>query len=226
MRQEEACWIRDRVASHVPSAGTEQSPVALNLGSGTRQSREVAKPYIDQLTLQPLRAKGYRIVHSDLIEGDGIDLSGDLFDPAFQRQLTELRPAVVLFCNVLEHLPAPLRRQVPEVLARILAPGGHLFITVPRSYPYHADPVDTMYRPAPEEVARLFASLQLVASEVIESDSYLTEFMQGSRWKRLRKVLRMLFPFVRPRRWLSHAHRFFWLHRPYRHSCLLLRKPD
>jgi hypothetical protein len=36
----------------------------------------------------------------------------------------------------------------------------------------------------------------------------------------------MFFPFMRPKRWLSHAHRFLWLFRPYRLTGVVLRKPS
>jgi hypothetical protein len=225
MRLEEAQWIGAALARHILLANGAAGAVALNLGSGTRKSREVSKPYIDELALAPLRRNGWRVVHSDLIEGDGVDLAGDLFDPAFREVLNGLRPRVVMFCNVFEHLPDRLRVQVPSILERLVAPGGHLFITVPRSYPYHADPIDTMYRPAPQEVAALFPGMLVVDAQVLDSDSYGAEFRRGSPWQRVRKLLRLLFPFVRPKRWLSHTHRFFWLRKPYRHSCLLLRKP-
>ena len=39
----------------------------------------------------------------------------------------------------------------------LLPQGGLFFVTVPYSYHYHADPIDTMYRPSPEELASLFA---------------------------------------------------------------------
>ena len=225
MRIEEASWIGQGISRFLPAAPTGAAPIALNLGSGTRHSREIAKPYIDRLTLAPLREAGYRVLNSDLFEGEGIDLVGDLFDPDFQRRLQELQPKFILFCNILEHLPTKLRTRVPEVLGTVLAPGGLLFLTVPHSYPYHADPIDTMYRPTPEQVASLFPMLDVVEGRLVQSSDYRSEFMQGSLSKRLRKLLRMLFPFVRPKRWLSHAHRFLWLYRPYLHSCVMLRKP-
>ncbi len=226
MRIEEARWIEGCIARYIGMPESPIGEVMLNLGSGTRKAREVSKPYVHAHTIEPLLRAGFRVVHSDLIEGDGIDMSGDLFDPAFQQRLAELQPQVIMFCNVLEHLPMRLRLQVPAVLERLLAPGGHLFITVPRSYPYHADPIDTMYRPTPQQVAALFPSLQVLDARVIDSDSYLSEFRRGSMGRRTAKLLRLLFPMVRPRRWLSHVHRFFWLYRPYQHSCLLLRKPE
>jgi SAM-dependent methyltransferase len=223
MRIEEARWLEARYRELLDAAC--EAPVALNLGCGTRKSREVSKPYIQSMTIAPLTALGYRVVHSDLMQADGVELQGDIFDPAFQLRLATLQPRIVLFCNVLEHLPVKLRDQVPEIFNRILAPGGRAFITVPHSYPYHADPLDTMYRPSPKEVARSFSSFELEAAEVIDSQSYGDEFFAASPGRRIRKVLRLLFPFVRPKRWLSHAHRFMWLTKPYRHTCVVLRKP-
>lgn len=225
MRIEEARWIEQLLTAKVLPVISAGGGVALNLGSGTRKAREGSKHFIQSMTIDPMLAAGLQVVHSDLLAGDGVDLSGDLFDAAFQARLQELRPKIVMFCNVLEHLPNHLRTQVPDACTRILAPGGFLIVTVPNSYPYHADPIDTMYRPTATQVAALFPSLQVVDAQVIDSESYWVEFMQGGLWRQLRKLLRLLFPFVRPKRWLSHAHRFLWLGRPYRHSCVLLRKP-
>jgi hypothetical protein len=59
----------------------------------------------------------------------------------------------------------------------------------------------------------------------VDCGSYGEEFAQGTPGRRARKLLRLLFPFVRPKRWLTHAHRFLWLNRPYRISCVLMQKP-
>lgn len=226
MRPQEAAWIETQLRTHVLPAWPEPARVtALNLGSGTRKAREVSKPFVQQRTIAPLLAAGVRVVHSDLLEGDGIDLSGSLFDAGFAARLAALEPQLLYFCNVLEHLPVELRDQVPGILDRIVPPGGFALITVPHSYPYHADPIDTMYRPGAREVAALWPHWQCVASAELEAGSYREEFMAASPMRRVRKVLRMLFPFVRPRRWRSHAHRFAWLWRPYIQTCVLLRKP-
>lgn len=223
MRPQEAAWIARVLDQHVLASSSGQT--ALNLGSGTRKAREVSKPYVQAQTIEPLLRAGWRVVHSDLLEGEGIDLSGSIFDAPFQQRLAGLKPSLVYFCNVLEHLPVNLRDQVPAILESIVAPGGHLLITVPHSYPYHADPIDTLYRPSPAEVAALFPGWTVVAQAALEAGSYREEFMAGSLGKRIRKVARMAFPFVRPRRWWSHAHRFAWLWKPYVQTCVLLRKP-
>jgi SAM-dependent methyltransferase len=46
----------------------------------------------------------------------------------------------VLCTQVLEHVPEPL--QVLEEVARVLKPGGHLFLSVPQSWPQHQKPYD------------------------------------------------------------------------------------
>ena len=184
MRLEEARWIATEIALHIPRADLTRDrttePLVLNLGSGTRRAREVSKPHIDRLTLAPLREAGYRIVHSDLLEDEGVDLSGDLFDGAFQQQLADLKPRIVMFCNVLEHLPVGLRQDVPKIIDRLVPAGGYLVMTAPRSYPYHADPIDTLYRPSPEELAQLFPSMKLAGRAVVGCGSYREEFLNSS----------------------------------------------
>jgi hypothetical protein len=96
---------------------------------------------------------------------------------------------------------------------------------VPYSYPYHADPIDTLYRPNPEELCACFPSYEVLEARTIESESYGDEFIAGGPARMARKLLRMFFPFVRPRRWLSHAHRMLWLFRRYSLSAVVLRKP-
>jgi hypothetical protein len=67
------------------------------------------------------------------------------------RRLCRLEPKALLCCNLLEHVldPERLALHCLELLPR----GGLLFVTVPFSYPYHRDPIDTMYRPDPTRQA-------------------------------------------------------------------------
>jgi hypothetical protein len=219
MRRQEAAWIGEKLRA-LPGAR-----VVLNLGSGSRRFREISKPYIDREIFDPLVRGGARVVHADLQAGEGIDISGDLFDPAVQARLRELRPQVVLACNIMEHLPEDCRERFPEVLDSLLPPGALLVATVPYSYPYHADPIDTLYRPSPAQLCACFPHYEVLDARLIESESYGDEFVAGGPLRMVRKLLRMLFPFVRPKRWLSHAHRMLWLFRPYVLTGVVLRKP-
>ena len=219
MRKQEAAWIGQKLRA------LNGQRVVLNLGSGSKRFREVSKPYIDRDIFDPLVRSGARVVHADLKSGEGIDISGDMFDPAIQGRLRSLGPDTLIACNIMEHLPKDFRERFPAALDAMLAPGGVLVITVPYSYPYHADPIDTLYRPSPQELCALFPGYEVLEARTIESESYGDEFVAGGPVRMVRKVLRMFFPFVRPKRWFSHAHRMTWLFRPYKLSGVVLRKP-
>jgi len=218
MRKQEAAWVGEQLR------GAATCRVVLNLGSGSRRFREVSKPYIDRDIFEPLARAGARVVHADLKSGEGIEVSGDLFDAAIQARLRALSPDAIVACNIMEHLPEDLRGSFPAVLDSLLRPGGVLVVTVPYSYPYHADPIDTLYRPSPKQLCALFPGYQVIDARTIDSESYGDEFVAGGPWRMTRKVLRMFFPFVRPKRWFSHVHRFLWLFRPYRLTGVVLRK--
>src|SRR3954470_22382289 len=183
MRKQEAAWVAEKLL------GIGGRRVVLNLGSGSKRFREVSKPYIDLQVFEPLRRTGARVVHADLKAGEGIDISGDLFDPCIQARLRELGADAIVACNIMEHLPAELRERFPEVLDSLLPAGGVLVITVPYSYPYHADPIDTLYRPCPEELCACFPGYEVLYAQVIRSESYGQEFVAGGPARMVRKVL-------------------------------------
>lgn len=226
MRKDEARWVHDALLRHLPHATADaEPPVVLNLGSGSRRAREVQKPHIQELTLAPVAARGYRLVHSDRFADDGVDLQGDLFDPEFVARLALLRPALVYFCNVFEHVDAAARARLPAILDSMVPAGGLLLVTAPLSYPYHPDPIDTYYRVTPEQIAGLFPAYVSLESQAVDCGNYGEEFFANSPVKRVRRVVRLFFPFIAPRRWLTLAHKFLWLRKPYRISCQLMRKP-
>lgn len=226
MRIEEAVWIGQSLARHLRGGPSTPGRAVINLGSGPRRAREINKPHVHLHTILPLEQAGFRVVHSDLMPDEGVDVAGDLFDPVLQSRLRALDAELVMFCNVLEHLPARLLPGLPRALDAVVPPGALLLLAAPHSYPYHPDPIDNMSRPDPEQLAALLPGWELVDRTLVRAEGYGPEFRRGSVWKRVRKLLRLLFPFVRPRRWLSHAHRMLWLRRPYLHALVLLRKPS
>jgi hypothetical protein len=155
----EAKWIA-RVVTALPP---EAFPL-LNVGSHTREFRERDQPMIDSQIFAPLRIAGRSVVHTDIREGDGVDVTGDLTDEAFRAGLvSEYGIRSILCCNVLEHVPDPL--VLAASLAHLVdATSGHLIVTVPRSFPYHPDPIDTMFRPSRTDLARMVAPLVEVSS--------------------------------------------------------------
>ncbi|MBO0739659.1 MAG: hypothetical protein J2P48_24485, partial [Alphaproteobacteria bacterium] len=65
-------------------------------------------------------------------------------------------PNALLCSNLLEHVPEPGQRA--WYCLDLLPAGGLVFVTVLHSNSYHRDPIDTMYRPGPAELAELFAA--------------------------------------------------------------------
>ena len=157
MRASEARWIGEALSQ-------VEGPI-LNLGSSTEAFRVVGKPHIDAEVFAPLRAKGVQVIHADIKDAPGVDVVGDVLDPAYQERLAGLGVRSILVSNLLEHVTDP--KAVADACRRILPNGGIICVTGPYEYPYHADPIDTMYRPTPQEFARLFRG-ELVRGEVIE----------------------------------------------------------
>lgn len=214
MRPSESRWIAAQLAA-LPVASI--SPF-LNIGSSTAEFRERKQPHIDREIFSPLRTRGVQVVHMDLKEAPGVDIAGDLGDPDVQARLRELQPKVVLSSNLLEHV------REPEVFARVmrslLAPGGFVLVTVPRSYPYHADPIDTGFRPTPEELAALFPDTRLVTGEVVADSTYGQEL-----WRRgPRRAARALLGALKPGGDAAKNRRdsLKWLVRPFTTSCVVL----
>ena len=78
-------------------------------------------------------------------------------------------------CNVLEHVPNAA--DIATALAALVPPGGYVFASVPRRYPYHPGPIDTLFRPRVDELAGLFGRLTLVEGAEVRCESLLAYFL-------------------------------------------------
>jgi len=196
----------------------------LNLGSSTRAFRESAKPHIQSALFGPLAAAGVAVVHSDLKEADGVDVAGDILDPAVLAGLKTRGFKCVLVANLLEHVRDPAG--VAAACEEIVGPGGLILATVPSSFPYHADPIDTGFRPAAAELARLFGRSELLLAEEIAGRTYAEDFKaRGSTlWREIGGTLLFaLLAVVRPKSFAARVHRWRWYRRPYKVSIALVR---
>lgn len=221
MRVEEAQDISTRVRALNLQAGT----VCLNLGSSTKQFREIDQPHIHRLLIAPLEASGIIFVHCDMKSDEGVEMVGDVLAPEFQNRLVQRGAGLLLCCNILEHLTDP--QAFATACANLVRPGGYAVVSVPLSYPYHPDPIDTMLRPTPEEIARLFPGWTIVHGAQVTSGSFWSELMahRGGASRLLAHLARVLLPFYRPQNWVPMAHRLLWLFKPYKVSVVLLHKP-
>jgi hypothetical protein len=219
MRPAEAHWIAHQLAAY----GREQISPLVNIGSQTREFRVRRQPHIERDIFAPLRAREIEVIHTDLKPDDGVDIAGDLFDPAVQAALQARKPRAALTSNLLEHVREP--GELARAIGALVAPGGMLLVTVPRSYPYHADPIDTGFRPSPAELAALFPGFELVHGEVIEDETYARELF-GHGLAGLKKGARSLVAALRRRGEIARAYRdrLKWLWKPFSTTCVVLKK--
>lgn len=196
----------------------------LNLGSSTRHFREVIKPHIERELFALLREAGVNVIHSDMKEDEGVDFAGDILDPEVMRRLKGMEFKCVLLSNLLEHVRD--REAVTAACEEIVGPGGFILATVPSSCPYHADPIDTYYRPSPAELARAFKRSDPLITEEVAGLTYAEDLKtRGLKvgTELLRTALWSLIFFVRPRSAIARLHRWRWYSRPRRVAIALLK---
>jgi hypothetical protein len=194
----EAQWLGSRLAE-VPS---EDLFPLLNVGSQSARYRTQTQPYIDRYVFAPLRDRGGRVWHLDQCGGDGIDIVGDICDPAFVEQLlSRVQVRSVLLGNILERVND--RQALAQAVRRLVPDGGYVLVSGPCAYPWHAEPVDTMYRPDLRDVAANFPGMRMVAGTVLDSGNW-RQWTTAERGCTLpHAILRLAVPFYHPRQWLG-----------------------
>lgn len=126
-----------------------------------------------------------------------------MLDPAFVETLTGLNARSVIISNLLEHVVDP--QSICQASMSLLPPGGYLFVSGPKDYPYHADPIDTMFRPKIAELHNMFPGTRLVDGAIIDSGNW-RRWNAAERGRSLgRTVIRLLLPFRRPAQWWALA---------------------
>ena len=160
----EAAWLRRELEG---LAVGDLSPL-LSIGSGHAELT-TDQPWIHGVVYEPLERRGARVLHHELEPAPGVDVAGDLTDPRFLDSLASLEIRSVMCCNVLEHVPEPAR--VAAALEQLVAPGGYALVSVPRRFPYHPGPIDTLFRPSADELRGLFPALAQAKAEEIRCES-------------------------------------------------------
>lgn len=220
MRIEEAEWI----ARSLERFTTAELDPLLEIGSSTRTYRTIQRPYIEALVHRPLRERGVRIVCTDIKPDDGVDISGDIYDPVTLENLRAVRARAVMCSNILQHVSDP--RDFARRCGEVLEPGGLMLISMPQSYPYHVDPIDNGFRADPKTLASLFPEYEVCAAASVSSMTFGQELARKGPRGALKTMVKALAPFHGMARWKARAHRFLWLWRPYRISVVILRKPS
>ena len=193
----------------------------LNVGSSTRRFRTVTQPWIDQYVFKPIRERGHLVQHLDIKDAPGVDIVGDLTESRFLEELSRKEFRSVLCASLLEHVHN--REEICRALVSVIPVGGHVFVSCPHKYPYHADPMDTMFRPDLAELAALFPQTRVVDGEMLTCGTYL-DSVTRSLSMLVRTVVRIFLPIYRPRGWLTVVSHLPWLLRHYQIACLVLQK--
>jgi len=217
MLKQEAQWVGDAIRD---LSFAQVSPL-LNVGSGTAEFRQQLQPWIDQWIFAPLRQRSVEVCHLDLQHGEGVDLSGDLNDGEFSAGLSARGYQTVLCCNLLEHVRDP--GAICAKLERILRQGGYIIVTVPYRFPYHPDPIDTMFRPTPNEVAQLFPHCQLISGTLIDGGT-VWDYVEHDPWILMAKARQRLASAPRHGGIKGSASFLPWLFRRFQQTCVLMRK--
>jgi hypothetical protein len=218
MFKAEARWLRGALEAFPP----ERLSPLLNLGSSSAEVRETVQPWIEDELFCPLRDRGIEVIHVDKRRSPGVDVQVDLTDAADVRRLADIRSKALLCCNLLEHVHEP--RRLAQNCLELLPTGGLVFVTVPFSYPHHRDPIDTMYRPNPAELAGLFTGARLVDGMILGAEVSYRDTVRQRPWILLRHVARFPVPFLSFEKWKRSMVRLYWLAAEYRISCAVLEK--
>lgn len=218
MLREEARWLAEMMYSLQPNSVFPM----LNIGSSNKKFRETEQPWIDELLFQPARQKNYPVIHADMKYDIGVDLVGDLCDPVFLEKLANININSVLCSNLLEHVTN--REEICKMISSIIPHGGYIFVTVPYQYPYHRDPIDTMFRPNIEELSKLFPDCKLVKGEIITGGYLLKSTTIPPAIYVLVMFTRLILPIYQPLRWFDSLRYALWLFREISASCVVLEK--
>lgn len=217
MMIQEARWFAEQLARLNP---TLIFPMC-NVGSSTGAFRTVEQPWIDSLIFAPLVQRGGAVSHLDIKEASGVDIVGDFEDPVFLQRLKKMEFRSVFCSNLLEHVAQ--RQEICRTMLSIVPSGGWLFLSVPYRYPYHPDPVDTGFRPTPEELAALFPGTRMVEFAIVGGETIL-ERRRGSPSTLVFTLLRVFFPFYKPVSWWRNRGYIPWWFRHLKASCVVLQK--
>ncbi|HED14051.1 MAG TPA: methyltransferase type 11 [Gammaproteobacteria bacterium] len=193
----------------------------LNIGSSTKEFRSNIQPWIDGEIFKPLISQKVKVVHSDIKDADGVDLVGDLCDHEFLSKLSGMKFRSIICANMLEHVTD--RKVICDGLEEIVSSAGYIIVTVPYNYPYHPDPIDTRYRPVPEELASLFPSCDLVYHDIIDCGTYRDRLPAGFMGLSM-MVVRLCMPFYKPVSWWRQICFIPWVFRQFKVTFAVFKK--
>jgi hypothetical protein len=217
MFEKESIWIGNELEKIFKE---ERVASLLNIGSSTKTFREKEQPFIYRNIFRPI-PKTVLVTHLDMKAADGVDMVGDLSDTNFLFELAKTKYDLILCSNLLEHVRNP--REICSALSQCVSLGGFIIITIPYLYPYHNDPIDTMYRPTPQELAALFPFNSMHSQEILSIEDSHFRLLMRNRVRLLLFVVRIFIPFYKPLNWLKIVSDIPNLFKLFKVTCLVMR---
>jgi hypothetical protein len=156
----------------------DKKGIAINIGSSTADFIDTSQPYIGNLVLRPM-SLNFKILNIDIKNQDGVDLVADFTTPKGQKSISNLNGNLYLISNLLEHVP-DYNLGIQSII-KLLNSGDALILSGPKSFPYHPDPIDNMFRPSINELRQYFENdfeikdLQIVKSGTVFSSSVIVQ---------------------------------------------------
>jgi len=203
----------------------------LNIGSSNKRFIKKIQPHIYHNLIEPLNQKDVEIINVDIKEDDGVDIVANILNKNDREKIKKINYQYILCSNVLEHVIE--LENFCESLSELLPEGGYLIITVPNKYPYHEDPIDTMFRPTINQLQEYFPNLKLVFGEIVdcgtvkEYEKYKRKINPWVEYIRITKsFIKKLMPFYKYDQWKKNQikKRDFKANEHYLVTCAIFRK--
>jgi len=221
MIAKESEWYRDVINARVRSGS-----LVLNVGSSTKYVAEVSQPYIKKNVIDILAKKQCVVKNIDIKKSEGVDIVGDISDPAFAAEIRALKPDVIICANTLEHIGN--RQAFSKGLESLLGDQTILILSAPHTFPYHEDPIDTMYRTDVAGLETEFPSLQMLEGKVLTMSYFSVIARKYSPAEKILFFIKSIVKFVvliLILRW-KEATDVIWTFRRVRETCaVFVRQP-
>jgi hypothetical protein len=167
-----------KINEYIETFLKDKKGIAINIGSSTADFIDISQPYIRNFVLNPL-SLNFKILNIDIKSQEGVDLVANFTTPEGQKSIANLNGNLYLISNLLEHIP-DYNLGIKSIV-ELLNTGDVLILSGPKSFPYHPDPIDNMFRPSIKELQQYFESdfeikdLQIVKSGTVFSSSVLMQ---------------------------------------------------
>jgi len=213
---DEARWTYSAVVALFRLFPAGKSLRIFNVGSSTKRFRQIDQPHIDQEIFDKL-PEFANVIHNDIKRAPGVDSVGSILSKTFRESVCGSYD-VVLCNNLMEHVD-----DIPSFVAALDSfSQSYLVITVPRLYPYHNDPIDNLFRPAPSDICRMFPKRSSIVEEVIVINECYLQFLLRNKRLIPRLLIRLLLPIYKTSSWLKVVFDVMRILERFQVSCVVL----